>query len=237
MAFDIGALDKASGDLDERALSDYLDELMELFVASPEGRARQAIDPGIGFWSHAFVDCGYGYLGVTPSGVTAADADELLSEIFPRKLSIPSADETADALPELIAFWEYLGREYRLPNAPSILRYLRSLKPESFGRWMMDPSRFGMAKSIVMAAQAEGYDVTDPESIDAFIAGYNSRLLESAGPVPGRRGAPDLDFPFASGYPFSLSPGVPQPHRGRSASQKRQRKIAAASRKKNRRRK
>jgi hypothetical protein len=37
---------------------------------------------------------------------------EILSEIFPRKISLASPEDVHDALPELIAFWEYLKREY-----------------------------------------------------------------------------------------------------------------------------
>jgi hypothetical protein len=238
MAFDIHALDKAaeSGEIDEGTMSAYLDDLMELFAASPEGQARQAVDPEMGFWSHAFVEYGHGYLGVTPPSVTADGAEEILTEIFPRKLSVPSVDETAGALPELIAFWEYLGREHRLPNAPAILRYLQSVRPEAFGRWMMDPSRSGMAKSFVMAAQAEGYDVTDTESMNEFMASYNARL-QAAGPAPGLPDSSDLDLPFAPGLPFSPALSSKNSNRGRSASEKKRRKMAAASRKKNRRRK
>jgi hypothetical protein len=115
VAFDIRALDKASGELDERALSDYLDESVALFVASPEGQAREAVDPGIGFWAHAFVEYGHGYLGATPSGITAANAEELLNEIFPRKLATPFARRLATTLGRSTQLWNAVGARIDFP--------------------------------------------------------------------------------------------------------------------------
>jgi hypothetical protein len=236
--FDINALDRAAelNEIDEQEVSAYQDELIELFAESPEGRARLAAYPEMGFWVHVLLEYGYTYLGVTPPSMTRAQVKELLSEILPSKVSVLSSDSAADAMPELTAFWEYLQREYHLPNAPEILGYLSSVKPKTFGEWMTDPARYGMAKSFVMAAQAEGYDVTDSEAMDEFMASYNARIL-GAVPATGLPGDADLDFPFVPDLPFPLASSGSAGHRGRAATAKSRRKMAAASRKKNRRRK
>ena len=53
----------------------------------------------------------------------APDVEEIVTELFPRKISLSSPDEADEAIPELIAFWEYLQREYQLSQAKSILKY------------------------------------------------------------------------------------------------------------------
>ena len=57
---------------------------------------------------------------------------ELLTEVFPRKITLHAPEDANDALPELIAFWEYLQREYKLPAVRAMLSSLRGVKPEQF---------------------------------------------------------------------------------------------------------
>jgi len=216
MTFDFNRLD----DLDEveGALDEYQDELLKLFAGSPEGQARAQADPDMGFWVLRLIEYGYNFTGVTPPQMDASDVEELLSDVFPRKISLAAPEQADDAIPELIAFWEYLKREHRLANADSILRYLRSLRPEAFRGWMNDPSRFGMAKSFFMMGQAAGFDMTDAKESAAFINQYNASL-----PLPG-----------SSDPSLTWEPGS---HRKKDAAKaKHRRKLAKASRKRNRKR-
>lgn len=176
--FDIHQLD----DIDsydsgmEEACEEYQDALLERFFNSPEGQARLQEDPELGFWAAQLMYYGYSYIGVTVPQMTAGSVDEIVTELFPRKISISSPEDADDAIPELVAFWQYLKREYKLPKANSILRFLRKIEPD-FKRIINDPSRFGMAKSFFTMGRAAGFDMTSQEDIDKFIQVYNAAAL------------------------------------------------------------
>jgi hypothetical protein len=222
MSFDIYQLDRfaAGEEQAEETLQAYQEALLELFSQSPEGQARSQVDPGIGFWAAQLIDYGSTYLGVTLPQMRVTHLREILSEIFPRKISLASPEDAHDALPELIAFWEYLKREYQLPAAETLLEYLRNVNPAEFKSWMTDPAKFGMAKSLLMRGQVAGFDMTDQTESQAFINLYTASLL-----TEGTGAAPSM---------FGEEGGS----RKKDASKaKRLRKLAKASRKKNRKRK
>ena len=130
-------------------------------------------------------------------------------------------DETDEAIPELIAFWEYLKREYKLPQANSILKYLHKIKTDDFKAMMFDPSKAGMAKSFFMMGQSAGYDMTDEKDINAFMHAYNTNLLtQNQGPS---------EF-----YPSLTDPST-RTRKVAAQKKKRRRKVAQASRKRQRR--
>ena len=227
MAFDIRQLDKLE-EYDEEAFDKYQDALLDQFLDSLEGQARLAEDPDMGFWAAQFIYYGYGYLGYTLPQTTDAIADEIVTGLFPRKISILSPDDADDTIPELIAFWQFLKREYGLRNADAVLRRLRKIAPD-FKDIMNDPSRFGMAKSFFTMGQASGFDMTSEEGMGEFVQLYNTSI---AGSLPDEGGFPGL----LPGMPNPF-PGMPNPSKPRKAStkKKKSRKAAKASRKKNRR--
>jgi hypothetical protein len=87
---------------------------------------------------------------------------------------------------ELILFWEYVDRVFDLPNARPIVEWLKTaglvarLEAE-----LSDPENYGMAKSIFMAGERAGYDMTSPGGISQFMAAYN-QLLQPEDPAPAR---------------------------------------------------
>lgn len=104
------------------------------------------------------------------------DVDELLTDLFPQKITLIEPEEADFGLPAMIAFWEFLKREFQLENADEILDYLRSVKPEKFRSWMNDSSRFGIGKLFMMIGQSSGFDMTNPDDVDLFNHLYNSNL-------------------------------------------------------------
>ncbi len=232
MPFDIKRL--SDFEPGEEEIYEYQDELLDLFVNSPEGKARLQEDDGMTFWARSIIEYGYNYVGVALHKMDANHMEELLTEVFPRKISLAAPEDADEGLPAMIAFWEYLKREYQLANADNILRYLRALKPKDFHAWMNDSSRFGMAKSFMMMGRGAGFDMSNKEGLDTFMTLYNTNLLSSGGgglPLPGG------DFPLLGegGLILPLGPtGKTKKERDRA---KHLRKIARASRKKNRNRK
>lgn len=183
MALDIYRLDDLDNGLDykEYDFNDYQNELIELFANSSEGQSRLKEDPGMAFWVERLIDYGYSYTGKTIPHLDETNIEELLTDVFLRKISLKAPEDADNALPTLIALWEYLKREYNLAKADDILDYLRSVKIEEFREWMNDPSRFGMAKSIFTMARNYGFDITNEKEASAFINLYNAKLSLQCG--------------------------------------------------------
>ncbi len=196
--FDIYALDALEPGSDEadKAFDLYRRSLVELFCASPEGRAYVPKYGHAGFWAGCLLDFGFNHVGVTLPNMNSLALKEIVSDYFPRKVSLQSLEEAEDVIPELIAFWRFLGREFGVHSAPAAIRYLEEIQ-DSFPAIMNDPSRFGMAKSLFMRGQAAGFDMTDPSQMNAFVAAYNSSIAagraDSSSASPHIPGFPDED--------------------------------------------
>ncbi len=177
--FDLYQLDKYDDydDETEAALHNYLDDLLELFAKAPEGQEHQKIYPEMGFWVAQLIKYGYDYVGATIPQMTVRNVEEIITELFPRKISLSSPDDAKETLPELIAFWNYLGREYKLPNANAILNYLNGITESKFVSTMNNPSLFGMAKSFFMGGQSAGFDMSRPDEMNTFMSLYNNAQL------------------------------------------------------------
>jgi hypothetical protein len=176
MSFDIHQLEQLD-EWNEDAFGEYRDTLIGLFLQSEEGRThlRQFPEADAGFWASQLMHYGYNYLGTTLPQMTKADVEEVVTELFPRKISLLSPEDADDAIPELLAFWEYLKREYALRQANAVLRFLRRIAP-NFVSILNDPAKFGMAKSFVMMGHSAGFDMTKKEDIDEFMHLYNAAI-------------------------------------------------------------
>jgi len=227
MNFDIYRLDKMDPESAraESALEEYQDALLKQFAGSPEGQARLVVDPEMGFWSRQLIYYGYNYLSITLPHMGAGAVEEIVTELFPRKISTFSPEDAEDAIPELIAFWQYLKRAYNLSQADAVLHFLHEIEP-GFQDIMNDPSKFGMAKSFFMMGQAAGYDMTDEAQINQFMNVYNANIM-AQGPFPSPSG--DTGTSSSAGSASTASA------RGKGdVKKKRFRKKVKASRKRNR---
>ena len=181
MDFDIHEFDKIEYDGSseaEEALEEYQDSLIEKFILSPEGKKHQEEYSEVGFWIAQLIYYGIGYIGVTIPQMEKSDIVEIVTDLFPRKISLSSPDDADDIIPELIAFWEYLDREFKLLNSEKIISYLHEVEPD-FTNIMNDLSKFGMAKSFMQIGQSLGFDMTDPEELKKFTQSYNEGLLNT----------------------------------------------------------
>lgn len=220
MTFDINQMvvDAETGGYDEAAAIRYQEALEEQFAQSPEGVAYTAEGRTLG-WTSPFLSYAMSHLGLTPPEMDQGDFDEVLFELFPRKVSV-QPEEAADIIDELRAFWTFLGRAYELPNAPGLLEGLDDRAARRLERELANPANYGMAKSMVMQGQARGFDTSTQEGLNAWMLTYNAEQM--------------------MGRPGPLGPGparLPQPARKSNAraKEKNRRKMAKASRKQNRR--
>jgi hypothetical protein len=227
MAFDIHqpVLDEESDEFDEEKAHRYKDELIRLFEQSPEAKPFMEADDSYVFWAGALVEFGLAYLGVTPPQMTPRDLNELLFELFPRKVSTLDFD-AAEAIREMRAFWDFLKREFSLPNADACLKALDEKAIDKFDRAMNNPANFGPAKSLVMMGAARGFDMSSEEGINRWIQTYQAEMMAGEGtPVP---------------LPGETGPAAARAHgqiRHALRKDKRKRKMAEKSRKQNRKKK
>jgi hypothetical protein len=225
MDFDIHQLDHTDPDSErsEAELAAFQHALLERFAESPEGQERLKADADMGYWAAHLMYYGYQYEGVTITQMTVADVRTVVTELLPRKISLQSPEQADDAIPELVAFWTYLGREFRLPQSGAVLEFLREVEPD-FPGMMNDPSNFGMAKSFFTMGQAAGYDMTTEEGMRAFMLAYNTGLLSRQTPQ-----SPSMPMSSLFGAPRRLDPAQ------RKAEKKRRQRILE-DRKRNRKR-
>ena len=92
---------------------------------------------------------------------------------------------------------------------------------------MNDPANFGMAKSFFMGGQSAGFDMTNEAEANQFIMQYNANLLTQE---------PDLASSLAADELLRVIPGSSSFSRGKKTqtAKKKRRKIAKATRRKNR---
>ena len=184
MAIDLYRIDNIE-DYDQAvdALEDFVIDLVEEFAESPEGKAYLAAHPEmadyVGSWIDNLLYFAYNYQSVTLPRMTKEDVDVVVTQLFPRKVSLMNPDEADSTIPELIAFWEYLKREYKHRQATKIINFLKKIQPK-FKGLMNDPQNFGMAKSFMMQGISEGFDMASQEGVEAFQQEYNQRLKDSS---------------------------------------------------------
>jgi hypothetical protein len=230
MTFNIRQLDNLTYDEVEPILGDYIQGAIDQFVNSPEGQAYVESHPTGGGWIGTFIEMAYLYDGITLPKMTKGSVQGLMEYILPRKITIFDPAEAEDAIPELMAFWQFLQREYKFRSANAILKYLATLESK-FPTMMCDPNRGGMAKAFVMMGHQSGFDMTTPEGIQAFQEQYNASL---------QSGPPDLiaqaieNMMGGRSMPPSSQPPQPKPKgmEGRNTTSAKKTTGKKASRKK-----
>jgi len=109
MSFDIHQLEDLDFAEDEDALYEYQDELLNLFANSPEGQSRAKEDPGMAFWARVLIDYGFSYTGATIPQMTEDNVEELLTDIFPRKVSLSAPEDADGGIPSLFTMGKNAG--------------------------------------------------------------------------------------------------------------------------------
>lgn len=202
-----GELDEA----DEAYLGELTDELLQQFEQSEE--AKTVADTG---WARCLLELTRNYLGVTVATLGPPELERVLFEIVPRQVSVP-AEEAGNIIECLRGFYRYLERQLGMKEAQGCLAQLTDKATSRLSAELSNPKNFGMAKSLVMAGKAAGYDVSSPEGLEAWMRVANGAL-------------PNL--PLGMGLGGSNCPTVKRPVD--RAKKKQQRKAVQRARKKNR---
>ena len=175
MSFDLNeaVFDEQGTYLEEKAVR-YEQALMDQFAASPEGQAITQTGTELG-WARAMIHYAISYPGVTPPTMTPSDLEEVVYDLFPRKV-IAERGDGAEIIQELRAFWHFLQRVYQLPQARQMLARLTPQAARRLEREMQEPANFGMAKSFVMMGREAGFDMESPEGMHAWVEAYNATV-------------------------------------------------------------
>ena len=175
MAFDIHAavFDERGTYLEEPATR-YEAALLDQFAASPEGRALTEQGTELG-WAGVLVHYAIRYPGVTPPTMTTGDLEEVVFDLFPRKV-VTEPGDGAEIIQELHAFWRFLHRAYHLPQAPQMLARLTPQAAQRLERKLQDPRKFGVGKLFVLLGQEVGFDLESPEDMQAWVEVYNANV-------------------------------------------------------------
>lgn len=200
MSFQYQQIDQIA-DVDEAIAileSEYIPALIEAFSASPEGQALLAVQPDdpeyFGSWVDHLVYFGYVYLEVTLPKMQRDHVVTIVEGLFPQKLMLEDPEQARTAIPELIAFWQFMQREYKHRHSNKILAFLEDIE-EEFPAIMNAPSNFGMVKSFMTAGLEAGFDMSTQAGLDAFQEHYNQQLAKTQSPPPG---FPNLPAPQAA---------------------------------------
>ena len=218
MVFDIRALDGLDFDEGKERFEFYQESLLDLFLSTPEGQSLAAEYGDTGFWAAQLLYYGFYYEGITLPRMSLSDVRTIITDLFPRKISLSGPEDAEGAVGELVAFWRFLEREFGLKQANKIIRYLEGIESQ-FPAMMTDSSKFGIAKSFFMIGQKTGFDMSSQEGVDAFTAYYNANMIE-------QQSQPHFDII-----------DVPHSDHKHRTERKRKRKMARASRNRNRKRK
>ncbi|WP_420459256.1 hypothetical protein [Neolewinella sp.] len=122
-----------------------------------------------------FMDMAFNYADVTtPEEYTPYAVEEVMLDVMPRKLSA-NRDYYVRLADTCVTYLDWLGQSGRLRDAPKVLRAARAAAKKLPAR-AMDPSRWGISKTLMMGMQDEGIDPTDRQQLDAYITRYNAGL-------------------------------------------------------------
>lgn len=170
------------GDIDHDAANAYYDRACEAFSNSPEGKQVIERDGDIG-WCHSLLEYGVDYAGQTVDRMSVASIEDYLFDYVPRKVStVPS--RAGSIVYELQMFWKFLDRKYELAEAKAIVDWLESPGlADQLEAELDDSSNYGMAKSMFMAGQSAGFDMTTQEGLDQFRMAFNRSITPEPEPL------------------------------------------------------
>ena len=144
------------------------------------------------------------HLGLdNPARLNPGDLEDLLLNVYPRKVTVFDAEDTQDTVPALRDLLAFLADTGRLTSAAArrLGRELDQVAPRFAGA-VMDPSRWGTARSITQAMVTEGVDITDSAAVQDWITRYNASANEPL--VDPDLDPEDYDLKEAFGLPDRL---------------------------------
>ena len=146
------------------------------------------------------------YLGIDdPSRLTAGSLNELLLDVYPRKVTVLDRKDVASTIPALRDLTSYLADTGAITaaTARAMDRELDEVEPE-FADAVMDPANWGPATAMMHAMHRDGVDISDSAAVDSWIAQQNAGVL--AAPAADPLTWDGIDLKEAFGIPDVVAP-------------------------------
>lgn len=172
-----------NGEYDDRVAEENYRRIVERFEQTPDyGSIGDSADAPYLLMHYAGDD-----LGKPPHSISRRTLEDVLYDIFPRKVVIEPERATV-VIAELRAFFSWLDREFALPHAKECLTALDDAAEKELAVALGDSENFSMGKAFFMLGKQSGFEMTDPEDLEAFRQQYNSSPDETR--AVGRPGLP-----------------------------------------------
>ncbi len=146
------------------------DEAAPLWAGDGDGDEQQAM---VAFLASQIISFSLDYVLGTPLRFSPVMAEIFCLDWAPRKIA---ADEEAfELLPEVLAAWvRFAGHRRGIPDQAieEATSAVDAHAPEMIDL-CEDPDTWGPAKTMVLAMQERGIDISDPEALDSFVAEVN----------------------------------------------------------------
>jgi len=141
----------------------------------------------------------------TPSRLTAGSLNELLLDVYPRKVTVLDRRDIASTVPALRDLTSYLADTGAITaaTARAMDRELDEIEPD-FADAVMDPASWGPATAMMHAMHRDGVDISDSASVDTWIAQQNAGML--AAPAADPLTWDGVDLKEAFGIPEVVAP-------------------------------
>jgi hypothetical protein len=146
------------------------------------------------------------YLGIdTPSRLTAGLLNDLLLDVYPRKVTVLDRKDIASTIPALRDLTSYLADTGAVTaaTARAMDRELDEIEPD-FADAVMDPANWGPATAMMHAVHRDGVDISDQASVDTWIAQQNAGVFDAHAADPLTWDGVDLKEAF--GLPDVVAP-------------------------------
>ncbi len=153
-------------------------ELMRRFAASPEANALTDVGA-----CQFVMDFAAEYFNATIPTLDSSQLQEIVFDIIPRKVSI-DASSAASIIGELRDFYRFLEREFELEQADACLRVLGGDAVKELAAALSDPSKFGMAKTLMMKGREAGFDMSSKAGVESWMRVLQSQPLPDSFRLP-----------------------------------------------------
>jgi hypothetical protein len=153
------------------------EELVDRFMESePAGKLKPELFESAGFIAYHMLEYAWSYVGSSPEELDEFTLEKVLLEGFPRKLTA-ERDLFEKIAPVIACFLEWLETEGILADTSGLIETVRGWKDAIVANGM-NPQYWGIAKSLMMQARADGADIGDEQAMQRYISEYNLRLME-----------------------------------------------------------
>jgi hypothetical protein len=149
--------------------------LLEDFLDSPEGKRWQG-DEDAEDVAHAAIDFGAGYNHGGPLRWSPVVVEIFMTDWLARKVA--REPEFFARVPEVLSDWvAYAGHRQDVPAAPlrEAIAAVKLYRKDMLDA-VNDPDAWGPAKTLALAAQQAGVDLSDPSALGEFVERYNENL-------------------------------------------------------------